>query len=111
MANTLIYFNNGLDKQAEIIAVWDLITTWLSPKLVVSDKPLSSKKQKSILLFKNGENMPLLSSVKIIILVILQKGHLVKLYGPNRLSAVYTTEEEDIKNLIQKEYKTMVSIL
>lgn len=66
------------------------------------------KKQKSILTFETAQPMPLLSNIKILILIILQKGRFVELYGPNRSSIVFTTEEEEIKELFQKEYKTMV---
>lgn len=110
LCHTIFITNVLLDKQAEIIAAWDLIITWLNPKSIVSEKPLVLKKQKSILSFHSDENMSLLPSLKILILIILQKGRLVELYGPNRSSVIYTKEEEDIKDLIQKEYKHMVSV-
>ncbi|KAG2196055.1 hypothetical protein INT47_008149 [Mucor saturninus] len=107
----LRYANENIkhkDKQAEIITAWDLISTWLTPKMIVSEKPLTVKKQKSVLSFESAQTMPLLSSIKILILVILQRDRLVELYGPDRSSIVFTTEEEETKYLIQKEYKTML---
>ncbi|KAI8076271.1 hypothetical protein BDF21DRAFT_66511 [Thamnidium elegans] len=94
-----------INQRVESIAAWDLIVTYLSPKSIVSEKPLTLKKQKALL---SGQTIPLLSTIKVSLFVILQKGRLVGLYGPNRASTIFSDEEDEIKVLFKKEYTNMV---
>lgn len=79
----------------------------MSPKSIVSEKPLTLKKQKSLL---RGQTAPSLSTVKVSLFIIIQKGGFVGLYEPDRASAIFSDEEEEIKILLKKEYKNMVRI-
>ncbi|KAI9348898.1 hypothetical protein BD770DRAFT_164236 [Pilaira anomala] len=48
-------------QQSELIAAWDLIVTYLTPKSIVSEKPLNIKKQKALF---NNQTTSLLSAIK-----------------------------------------------
>jgi hypothetical protein len=43
------------------------------------------------------------------LLILLQKGRLIELYGPSRSSVIYTNEEEDVKKLFVMDYNNIVS--
>ncbi|GAA5817484.1 hypothetical protein MFLAVUS_011032 [Mucor flavus] len=93
------------NQRAESVAAWNLIVTYLSPKSIVSEKPLTLKKQKFLL---SGQTTTSLSTVKVSLFIILQKGNFVGLYVPDRASAIFSDEEEEIKILFKKEYTNMV---
>lgn len=101
-----------IDKQKSLIELWNLITTYLTPKSIVSEKPISLRKQKTILSSQHNHTIatiPLISIVKIILIVLLQKGRLTELYGLDRKSVLYNTEEEEIKDLFTVDYDNVVS--
>ncbi len=78
----------------------------MTPKSILLKKPFTTKKQKSILLHESSERLTPIA--KIILLLMLQKGQLLELYGSNRKSVIYSSEEEEIKSLFTTEYKHMV---
>lgn len=84
-----------------------MIVTYLTPKSIVSEKPLTIKKQKALF---TSQTTSLLSAIKVTLFIILQKGHLITLYGSNRTSIVYSDDDEEMKLLFKKEYKIMVCI-
>lgn len=93
--------------------MWDLLITHLTPKSVLSRKPLSIKNQKAILLFKSDANQhipSLIPTIKITLIILLQHNRLVELYGNSPATVILTAEEEEIKKLFTAQYDSMASI-
>ncbi|KAI7905031.1 uncharacterized protein BX663DRAFT_501425 [Cokeromyces recurvatus] len=86
-----------------IAGEWNRILTYLTPKAVLSDKPLTPKKQKKIL--DDKEISPL---THIILLILLQKGNWIKLYGLYHDTVVLSTDEEEIKSLLSKDCQAIL---
>lgn len=80
---------------------WRFILKYITLKSVLSEKPLSIKKQKQILADKQ-----LGSSAQLLILTLLQKGQWINLYGSNRGTVITSTEEDQVKCLVQQRYET-----
>lgn len=93
--------------------IWDLIITHLTPKSVLSPKPLSIKSQKAILLFESNANQDipsLMPAIKIMLIVLLQQNRLVELYRDSSATIILTADEEEIKKLFIAQYDFMASI-
>ncbi|KAI8364563.1 hypothetical protein BD560DRAFT_164355 [Blakeslea trispora] len=78
---------------------WLFILTYLTPKAVMSERPISIKRQKKIL---SQSNSP---ANKLIVLTLLQKSEWHSLCASKLLS----TEQQEMKELIQSEYKQAMS--
>lgn len=95
-----------------LIDGWDLVITHLTPKSILSRKPLSMKNQKAILLFKADTNQhipSLMPALKIVLITLLQQNRLVELYGNTSATVILTAEEEEIKKLFVAQYNLMAS--
>lgn len=95
-----------------MIDVWDLVITHLTPKSILSRKPLSIKNQKAILLFKADINQhipSLMPTLKVVLITLLKQNRLVELYGNTSATVILTAEEEEIKRLFVAQYNLMAS--
>ncbi|CAO3634881.1 unnamed protein product [Mucor hiemalis] len=95
-----------------LIDGWDLVITHLTPKSILSRKPLSMKNQKAILLFKADTNQhipSLMPALKIVLITLLQQNRLVELYGNTSATVILTAEEEEIKKLFVAQYNLMIA--
>lgn len=99
------------NEQRALKDMWDLLITLLTPKSVLSRKPLSIKNQKAILLFKSDANQhipSLIPTIKITLIILLQHNRLVELYGNSPATVILTAEEEEIKKLFTAQYDSMI---
>ncbi|KAG1174962.1 hypothetical protein G6F70_002347 [Rhizopus microsporus] len=78
----------------------EFIATYLVPRLVLHEKPLSQKRQESILSYKEGTSSVSLSAAKILLLLIVQNGHYFK--TPQELTA--------LKDKFEKEYNRVSTL-
>lgn len=77
-----------------------LITTHLTPKLVLSNTPFSLQRLDSILCFQANKQSPLLSKTKLILILVLQSGYF-GIYRDKELSK----ESEEIKCKFSEEFE------
>ncbi|KAI8350928.1 hypothetical protein EDC96DRAFT_519232 [Choanephora cucurbitarum] len=84
---------------------WLFILTYLTPKAVISERPISSKKQRKILSHSNT------SASKLILLTLLQKTEWKSLFPSSNCtsSKLLSTEQQEVKDLVQSEYKEALS--
>ena len=84
---------------------WLFILTYLTPKAIISERPISSKKQRKILSHSST------SASKLILLTLLQKSEWKSLFpGSNCTSSkLLSTEQQEVKDLVQSEYKEALS--
>ncbi|GAN07701.1 hypothetical protein MAM1_0172d07203 [Mucor ambiguus] len=86
-------------------AAWRALVKYITPKKLLSDKPLTLKRQKQIL-----SDAEISSSTQLLILALLQKGQWIELYGDNRGSVIASTEQDAIKSIIQEKFKSSMQL-
>ncbi|KAL9548394.1 hypothetical protein MBANPS3_005703 [Mucor bainieri] len=91
--------------QDQDAAAWKTLIKYITPKSILSDKPLTTKKQKQIL-----SNAEMSSSTQLLILTLLQKGQWIELYGDNRGTVITSTEQDDIKCIIQEKFESSMQL-
>ncbi|KAL7313618.1 hypothetical protein PS15m_007342 [Mucor circinelloides] len=84
---------------------WSTLLKYITPKSILSDKPLALKKQKQILSDTEAS-----SSTQLLTLALLQKGQWIELYGDNRGAVVSSTEQDDIKSIVQEKFKSSMQL-
>lgn len=84
------YINDShLDDPKAFNSTWDILLSFLTPKKILSTKPLTLKKQEEVI-----QSFPDLSAnLKMVILALLQKGQWVENYGKD----IVVTSTEDIR--------------
>ncbi|KAI8641797.1 hypothetical protein BD408DRAFT_202394 [Parasitella parasitica] len=78
---------------------WNVILKYITPKAILSEKPISTKRQKQILSDSDAS-----SNAQLLLLTLLQKGHWIDLYGEGRSITTTSVEQDEIKSLIQQTY-------
>lgn len=84
---------------------WNTLLKYITPKSILSDKPLALKKQKQILSDPEAS-----SSTQLLTLALLQKGQWIELYGDNRGVVVSSTEQDNIKSIVQEKFKSSMQL-
>lgn len=84
---------------------WKALLKYIAPKSVLSEKPLNLKKQRQIL-----SDTETSSSTQLLILALLQKGQWIELYGDNRGTVITSTEQDDIKSIVQEKFETSMQL-
>ncbi|CAO3674999.1 unnamed protein product [Rhizopus microsporus] len=87
----------------------EFIATYLVPRLVLHEKPLSQKRQESILSYKEGTSSVSLSAAKILLLLIVQNGHYFK--TPQELTALKDKFEKEYNRVVQAQFNDTNSII
>ncbi|KAI9470751.1 MAG: hypothetical protein EXX96DRAFT_490804 [Benjaminiella poitrasii] len=101
--HTFLSFSKSCNSDKDATCDWHQILTYLTPKTILSEKPLALKKQKSILADENTSPM-----IHIILLALLQKGRWNEIYGLQHGTIVLSTDEEENKLLLTKDYEAML---
>ncbi|CEP13984.1 hypothetical protein [Parasitella parasitica] len=84
---------------------WNIILKYITPKVVLSEKPISAKRQRQILSDPDAS-----SSTQLLLLTLFQKGEWIKLYTEKRSTVVTSAEQDEIKNLVQQKYKSLMRL-
>ncbi|KAF1804576.1 hypothetical protein V8B55DRAFT_1499181 [Mucor lusitanicus] len=92
----------ALDKNT---ATWQALLKYITPRSILSDKPLTLKKQRQVL-----SDTEISSSTQLLILALLQKGQWIELYGDNRGTVITSTEQDDIKSDIQEKFESSMQL-
>lgn len=86
-------------------AAWSVILNYITPKNILSEKPLSIKKQKQVLADTEAND-----STQLLVLALLQKGQWNELYGNDRSTVIKSTEQDEIKSLVQQKYESSMHL-